>query len=141
CTGILIPDGASGFGQLFDSGFIGSISLLTGALPAQYGLHTAGIVDMTTKAQPAAGEGAISLYGGSHGTFTPSIQYGGVVGQTEYFFIGRTITNDVGIENPTPFYSAIHDVTQQQRFFGYTSTLLHNTPPPVTLIVPYTSHF
>jgi outer membrane receptor protein involved in Fe transport len=140
-NGILIPDGVSGFGQLLDSGFIRSITLLTGALPAQYGLHTAGIVDMVSKTQPAAGEGAVSVYGGSHGTFTPSIQYGGVVGQTEYFFIGRYLTNAVGIENPAPTYDAIHDVTKQTRYFGYTSTILDDTTRFVTMSGAYVAKF
>src|SRR5262249_26366345 len=39
-NGILLPEGVAGFGQLLDAGFIGSMTLLTGALPAQYGLHT-----------------------------------------------------------------------------------------------------
>jgi outer membrane receptor protein involved in Fe transport len=140
-NGILIPDGVAGFGQLFDSGFIGSITLLTGALPAQYGLHTSGIVDITSKTQPAAGEGSVSLYGGSHGTFTPSIQYGGVVGQTEYFFLGRYLTNAVGIENPAPSFDAIHDVTQQTRYFGYTSTILDDTTRFVTMSGAYVAKF
>jgi outer membrane receptor protein involved in Fe transport len=140
-NGILLPDGVSGFGQLLDSGFIKSITLLTGALPAQYGLHTAGIVDMTTKTQPAAGEGSVSVYGGSHGTFTPSIQYGGVIGQTEYFFIGRYLTNAVGIENPAPTYEAIHDITKQTRFFGYTSTILDETTRLVTMNGAYVAKF
>ena len=29
--------------------FIGNMRLITGALPAQYGLHTAGVVDITAK--------------------------------------------------------------------------------------------
>jgi outer membrane receptor protein involved in Fe transport len=140
-NGILIPDGVAGFGQLLDSGFIGSITLLTGALPAQYGLHTSGIIDITSKTQPAAGEGSVSLYGGSHGTFTPSIQYGGVVGQTEYFYIGRYVTNAVGIENPAPTFDAIHDVTQQTRYFGYTSTILDDTTRFVTMSGAYVAKF
>lgn len=48
-NGILIPEGVSGFGQLFDTNFVGSMSLLTGALPAQYGLRTTGVVDIQTR--------------------------------------------------------------------------------------------
>jgi outer membrane receptor protein involved in Fe transport len=140
-NGILLPDGVAGFGQVLDSGFIGNMSLITGALPAQYGLHTAALVDITTKTQPAQGEGSVSLYGGSHFTWTPSIQYGGVVGQTEYFFIGRYVTNAVGIENPAPTYDAIHDITQQDRYFGYTSTILDDTTRLVTLSGAFTAKF
>lgn len=48
-NGILLPDGVSGFGQVLDSTFIRSISLIDGALPAEYGLHTAGLLDVTTR--------------------------------------------------------------------------------------------
>jgi outer membrane receptor protein involved in Fe transport len=140
-NGILLPDGVAGFGQVLDSGFIGSISLITGALPAQYGLHTAALVDIVTKAQPAQGEGSVSVYGGGRQTFTPSIQYGGVVGQTEYFFIGRYLANGEGIENPTPMLNAIHDQTEQQRFFGYTSTILDDTTRLVTMTGAFTAKF
>jgi outer membrane receptor protein involved in Fe transport len=140
-NGIMLPDGVAGFGQVLDSGFIGSLSLITGVLPAQYGLRTAGLIDITTKTQPAQGEGSVSIYGGGRQTITPSIQYGGVVGQTEYFFIGRYLANGEGIENTTPMLNAIHDRTEQQRFFGYTSTILDDTTRVVTMVGAYTAKF
>src|SRR5262249_9122313 len=36
-NGILLPDGVSGFGSILDTNFVGSLSLVTGALPAEYG--------------------------------------------------------------------------------------------------------
>src|ERR1700738_2891207 len=60
-NGIMLPDGVAGFGQVLDSGFIGSLSLITGVLPAQYGLRTAGLIDITTKTQPPQGEGSVSV--------------------------------------------------------------------------------
>ncbi len=39
-NGILLPDGVSGLGQVLETSFIGNIALITGALPAQYGLST-----------------------------------------------------------------------------------------------------
>jgi outer membrane receptor protein involved in Fe transport len=140
-NGIMLPDGVAGFGQVLDSGFIGSLSLITGVLPAQYGLRTAGLIDITTKTQPAQGEGSVSIYGGGRQTITPSIQYGGVVGQTEYFFIGRYLANSEGIENTTPMLNAIHDRTEQQRLFGYTSTILDDTTRVVTMVGAYTAKF
>ena len=56
--------------------------------------------------------------------FTPSFDYGGSVGNSEYFVSARGNWNDLGIENPTPGLNAIHDETQQGKFFGYVSTLL-----------------
>jgi hypothetical protein len=47
--GVVIPEAISGFGQAFDARFADRINILTGALPAQYGYRTAGIVDIHTK--------------------------------------------------------------------------------------------
>src|SRR5271157_1465353 len=42
-NGVELPEGLSVFGQALISRFANSISLITGALPAQYGLQTAGV--------------------------------------------------------------------------------------------------
>ena len=68
--------------------------------------------------------GEVSLYGGSHQTFTPSFDYGSSVGNTEYFVAGRGNWNALGMENTTASPDAIHDYTQQGKFFGYSSTLI-----------------
>jgi outer membrane receptor protein involved in Fe transport len=122
-NGVVVPEGVSGLGPFLDTNFIGSMSLLTGALPAEYGLRTAGVLDITSRAFAAPG-GEVSLYGGSRQTFTPSFDYGGGVGNSEYFVSARGDWNGLGIENPTPGLNANHDYTQQGKFFGYASTLL-----------------
>ena len=48
-NGVIIPESIGGFGQTLDARTIHSVKLLTGALPAQYGLRTAAVVDITTK--------------------------------------------------------------------------------------------
>jgi len=123
-NGIMLPDGVGAFGQILDTGIIGNLDLLTGALPAQYGLHTAAVLDIQTKADAFNNSGTASVYGGSHGTFTTSLEYGGTVGQTQYFVSGRYFGSSVGIENPTPAYNAIHDNTSQEKGFLYLSTVL-----------------
>ncbi len=122
-NGVVVPEGVSGLGPFLDTNFIGSMSLLTGALPAEYGLRTAGVLDITSRAFAAPG-GEVSLYGGSRQTFTPSFDYGGGFGNSEYFVSARGDWNGLGIENPTPGLNATHDQTQQGKFFGYASTLL-----------------
>src|ERR1022692_4118538 len=124
-NGIILPDGISGFGHVLDTSFVGSLALITGALPAQFGLRTAGIVDIQTKSGNALQPGgSVGIYGGSFGTLTPSFDYGGRTGNTEYFVSGRGFTSNLGIENPTDSYNAIHDRTYQGNFFSYTSTVL-----------------
>jgi opacity protein-like surface antigen/outer membrane receptor protein involved in Fe transport len=124
-NGILLPDGLGAFGQFLDSSFVGSLSLITGALPAQYGLRTAAIVDITTAKFDNSGQ--IGVYGGSRQTINSSIQYGGITGNTEYFFTGRYLQNILGIENPIPLLNAVHDRTQQDRGFAYISTIIDPT--------------
>ena len=127
-NGVVLPEGVSGLGPFLDTNFVGSMSLLTGALPAEYGLRTAGVLDITSRAFATPG-GDLSLYGGSRHTFTPSFDYGGSIGNSEYFVTARGNFNDLGIENPTPSLNAIHDQTQQGKFFGYASTLARRIDP------------
>jgi outer membrane receptor protein involved in Fe transport len=126
-NGIMLPDGVGAFGQILDTGIVGRIALLTGALPAQYGLRTAGVLDIQTRTDAFNNSGKISVYGGSHGTITPSFEYGGTAGQTQYFVSGRFFGSNLGIENPTPANEAIHDRTRQEKGFLYLSTVLDPT--------------
>lgn len=126
-NGIQLPDGVGAFGQILDTGIVGSLALITGALPAQYGLRTAGLVDIQTKNDAFNNSGSVSLYGGSHQTITPYFEYGGTTGQTQYFVTGRYLQNNLGIENPTPANEAIHDHTSQERGFAYVSTVIDPT--------------
>jgi opacity protein-like surface antigen len=132
-NGILLPDGVSGFSQILESSFIDRMRLITGALPAQYGLHTSAIIDVTAKSGEALSGGSVSLYGGSRQTISPSFEYGGVEGNTSYYVTGRYLSTGLGLESPTPGLNAIHDYSQQGRLFGYTSTLLDSTSRIVTI--------
>jgi outer membrane receptor protein involved in Fe transport len=125
-NGLVLPEGVSGLGPVIDTNFIGSLSLLTGTLPAQYGLRTAGVLDITSRAFSTPG-GNVSVYGGSNSTITPSFDYGGSVDNTQYFFSGRGNWNNLGIENPTSSVNAIHDHTDQDKFFAYVSTAINDT--------------
>jgi len=141
-NGIILPDGISGFGHVLDTGFVGSLALITGALPAQFGLRTAGIVDIQTKSGNALTQGGqIGIYGGSFDTITPSFEYGGRSGNTEYFFTGRGFTSNLGIQNPTDSHEAIHDRTYQGNFFSYTSTVLDSHTRVSTIFGSTTSRF
>jgi len=123
-NGIMLPDGVSGFGTFLDTALIGNLSIITGALPPQYGLRTSGVLDIQTRSDAFNNTGNVGVYGGSRGTFTPSIEYGGTAGQTQYFLTGRFFESNIGLENTTPNWNAIHDHTTQERAFGYVSSLL-----------------
>jgi outer membrane receptor protein involved in Fe transport len=122
-NGIQLPDGVSALGPVLETGFIGNLDLLDGALPAQYGLRTAGVVDITTKTEFVPG-GSVDLYGGTWATYAPSVEYGGEAGRTQYFVTGRYLQSDQGLENATPLPDPIHDHTTQEKFFGYGSSLV-----------------
>jgi len=65
-NGVILAEGISVFSQTLDPHLIDSLSLVTGALPAEFGLRTAGIIDLTTKSGVFDPFASVSLYGGSH---------------------------------------------------------------------------
>src|SRR5438034_6760144 len=100
-NGVQLPEGISVFGQSLQTRLANSVTLITGALPAQYGFRTAGIIDIQTKTGTLDPGGSVSMYGGSHGWMQPSFEWGGRVGQLDYFITGEYLRNSIGIENPT----------------------------------------
>jgi hypothetical protein len=125
-NGVVLPEGVSALGAYLATSFIGNMQFLTGALPAEYGLRTAGVFNITTRAFATPG-GDIGIYGGSRQTIMPSFDYGGSFGKTEYFVAGQGNWNDLGIESATPGLNAIHDQTAQGKFLGYLSTMLDDS--------------
>src|ERR1700748_817607 len=71
-NGVELPEGLSVFGQAIESRFANSLSLITWALPAQYGLQTAGIADTPTKTGTTNPGGEVTMYGGSWDWLQPS---------------------------------------------------------------------
>lgn len=126
-NGIILPEGISVFGQSLSPRLISSLKLITGALPAEYGLRTAGIIDMTTKSGVRDPGGSVSLYGGSHSTFEPSFDYGGSSGTLNYFVSGDFLRSDLGIESPDGSSSPLHDHTTQYHGFGYLEDILDDS--------------
>ncbi len=124
---VLIPEGLTGFGQELDTRFLSSVSLITGALPAQYGFHTAGIIDIHTKNGAFDPGGDFTLYGGSFDTINPSFQYGGTSGKWNYYFTGSFLQSGQGIENPVNSTSPIHDDAQRYSGFGYMDYVIDST--------------
>ena len=124
---VLLPEGLSGFGQNLETRFIRDVSLITGALPAQFGYRTAGIITIHTKSGDSANGGELSVYGGSHDTLRESFEYGTTVGKLTYYLSGSSLHNGLGIENPTANTRALHDYTDQYKGFAYLSYLIDQT--------------
>jgi outer membrane cobalamin receptor len=124
-NGIIIPEGITGFGQTLDTHFADKIDLLTGALPAQYGYRTAGIVDIATKTGDFGNGGRTSIIGGSNDTLEANQEAYDTQGRLNYYLTGTYDQNNRGIEPPTSGARALHDDTQQDKEFGYLSYVLN----------------
>ncbi len=125
--GVQLPEGLSVFGQALETRFAHSLSLITGALPAQYGFNTAAVVDITTKSGTTDPGGEISIYGGARDYFQPSFAYGGRAGAIDYFITGDLLHDRVGIENPTSRFNAIHDLGNQTHGLVHLSGVIDPT--------------
>ena len=117
-NGTILPEGVSVFGQTLSPRIVERFDLRTGALPAQYGLRTEGIIDITTKSH-FDNSGVVQLYGGTNDTIQPSVEYGGSTGQTNYFVTGSYKHSNIGIEAVDAGRTPIHDDTDQYQGFAY----------------------
>src|SRR5262245_6764612 len=111
--GVQLPQGLSLLNNILMTRYASQMSLLTGALPAQYGLYTAGIVDIAVKSGTSDPGADISITGGSRDYAQPAFSYGGRTGKIDYFLSGQLLHNGLGIENPTPSITPLHDDTDQ----------------------------
>ncbi|MGA7674117.1 MAG: TonB-dependent receptor [Rhizomicrobium sp.] len=123
-NGIILPEGISVFGQTLDPRLASSVELITGALPAEYGLDTGGVVDIQTKTGLFNSGGHLSVYGGSHNEIEPSFDYGGSSGHFNYFVSGDYETNSLGIEAPNNSFNTAHDRTKQYHGFVFLQDIL-----------------
>ena len=126
-NGFILPEGMSVFGQALSARFADQVQLVTGALPAEYGLDTAGIIDIRTKSGAFEPGGSVSMEGGSRSTLHPSAEYGGSYGRVDYYVTGDYLQNDLGIESPTPGANPLHDQSEQGHGFAYFSAILDPT--------------
>lgn len=123
-NGVILPEGISVFSQTLSPRLISSLDLITGALPAEYGLRTAGIIDLSTNSGLLQPGGAASLYGGSFGTIEPAVEYGGSSGKLSYYVTLDYKQNNVGIESPDGSANPLHDHTRQLHGFGYFENII-----------------
>jgi len=141
-NGVTLPEGATLFGQ---SGGLSprlaqSVTLLTGALTAEYGLRTTGIFDIETKNGALEPGGHLGMYGGSQSWIQPSAEYGGTLGRFSYFVTADYLQNSIGISPATPG-GAIHDNTQQGHGFGYFELVLDATSKLSAVVGSFVGNF
>ncbi len=123
-NGIILPEGISVFSQTLSPWLISSLKLITGALPAEYGLRTAGIIDLSTNSGLLTPGGEVSVYGGSHSTYQPAAEYGGSDGKYTYYVTGSYKQDNLGIESPDGSSNPLHDHTTQVQGFGYFENII-----------------
>ncbi|WP_439613023.1 TonB-dependent receptor [Reyranella sp.] len=111
--GVQLPEGLALFSSILSPRFADQLSLITGALPAQYGLRTAGVVDIAVKSGTTNPGGEASMMTGSYNWLQPALQYGGRSDKFDYFAVGQYVSNGIGIENPTSSTAPLHDDTAQ----------------------------
>ncbi len=138
---VLLPEGISGFGLELDPRFVGSMQLITGSLPAQYGFRTAGIVDIQTKSGSFQNGSQAEIFGGSFDTARTSFETSGTEGKLSYFVDGSYNHNGLGIENPTSSTTPLHDTTGQFKTFAYLSYVLDKTSRISVMTSASTSNF
>lgn len=136
-NGVILPEGLSVFGQALSPRLVDRLSLVTGALPAQYGLRTAGIVDINVRSRLEDG-GEVSIYGGSQGLLQPGLEYGGTRGDLTGFLSASYRRSDLGLESIDGSSTPLHDRTDQVQSFGYLSRVL-GPEDQVTLIAGYSN--
>ncbi|WP_395665358.1 TonB-dependent receptor [Methylocella sp.] len=123
-NGVQLPEGLSIFGQVLQTRIAREITLMTGALPAQYGFLTGAVVDIeakTGRSNPGLG---VTAYGGSFAWAQPSVEYGGRHDNVDWFLTGEYLQNRRGVENPAPTFDAAHDQTSQLRGFAIMNATL-----------------
>ena len=140
-NGVQLPESITGFGQSIDTRQIDETDFMTGALPAQFGLRTAGIVDIQTKEGHTAPGGRIGILVGGNNYTNPSAEFFGTVGAFNYYLSGSYMSNNMGIENPIPTKDAIHDKTQQTKTFGNLSYYLDDDTRLGMMFGTYTGKF
>src|SRR5438552_18151454 len=138
---VLLPESIPGFGQELETRFADNVSLITGALPAQFGFRNTGVIDIHTKSGAVFQQGDASLYVGSFDTIKESLEYGAVSGKLSYFGTESYLHDGIGIENPTRSSDPIHDDTDQYRMFGYSSYIIDDTSRFVLLTSGYHGDF
>jgi outer membrane receptor protein involved in Fe transport len=139
--GVQLPEGLSGFGQALESRFAHALSLITGALPAQYGFQQAGIVDIVTRSGTTDPGAELSAYGGMRAYAQPSGAWGGRSGPFDWYVTGDFLHDRIGIENPAATFDALHDTTNQYHGFAHLSWIVDDETRVSLLAGAYSGSF
>lgn len=117
--GVPIPDTVSStFSDVISPRAWERADIILGGMEAQYGNRTAAVLDITTKSGTKPGFGSAQMFGGSNQTVTPSLEYGGTIGEKFRFYVLNSYTTtNRGIEPPTLGHSIFHGQSERNQTF------------------------
>jgi outer membrane receptor protein involved in Fe transport len=126
-NGIMLPEAIAGFGQALDARIASEITVLSGALPAQYGLRTAGVVDIRTRDGSFEQEGSVNVTAGGRNHRETGADASGQRGRLSWFMSGSLLATDLGIESPTARVQPLHDRGLNEKGLAYLAWALDDT--------------
>ncbi len=115
--GVPIPDTVSStFSDVIAPRAWERADIILGGMEANVGNKAAALIDITTKSGTKPGFGSVQMFGGSNKTISPSLEYGGTVGEAFRFYVlnSHTATNR-GIEPPTLGHSIFHGQSERNQ--------------------------
>ncbi|USI72814.1 TonB-dependent receptor domain-containing protein [Sphingomonas morindae] len=121
---VIVPDGFSDLADTLRARFADRVELVTGALPAQYGLQTGGVINVTTKSGAYGKGGEAELYGGTQGRFEPAFDAMGAIGRTNYYLSGSYQRGDAATGGADASANPLHDHGEQLDGFAYFDRIL-----------------
>ncbi|MGZ6070261.1 MAG: TonB-dependent receptor [Myxococcaceae bacterium] len=132
--GVPLPESVSGlFGQFLTPKLVENLEVITGGLPAEYGLRLSAVVNLNSRRPPPEGEGQAELLYGSYNTWTPSAFWGQKLGSVSYMTGGSFTWTNRGIDPPNPA-TYVWDKSQQGRVFGKVDVDFNDRDHLTTLI-------
>ena len=110
---VIVPEGVFEVGETLSTRLVEKVEVVTGALPAEYGLQVGGVVNITTKNGVYNQGGQIELYGGDHGLVEPAFELVASHGGTNLFASGSYMQSAMGLPSPDNSADPLHDRTRQ----------------------------
>lgn len=121
---ILVPDGFSDLAETLRARFADKVELVTGALPAQYGLQVGGVVNITTKNGVYQHGGEAEAYGGSHGRRETAFEAAGGAGGANAYASASYLHDDAGLASVDGAAHPRHDRTDQVDGFAFVDHII-----------------
>jgi outer membrane receptor protein involved in Fe transport len=121
---VIIPEGPSDLGESLSARIAQKITVVTGALPAQYGFQSAGVVSITTKSGAYLDGGQLEGYGGGRGEGEGAFELGLSSGPSNLFASGSFHRNPIGRPAPDGSRDPLHDRSDQSDAFVYADRII-----------------